>query len=101
MTDTIDVIRVLSLLLSIATMYIVIGMWRRHPRFLPQFALILAYMFHGFLYYSVLLVDRITPTEFLTSTFYTDWGAIVRFHSFATWFFVALLYARLRRKNNG
>ena len=96
MFNTFDSVRLLSLGMALATVAILLVFWKRYPLYQPQFLVILFYMFHGLIYYFVLLYDRITPAQLMTNQTYNDWGAVLRFHSYATWFFVAVLYFRLR-----
>ena len=96
-----DVVRVISILLSLATIFIIVRFWLTYPQYHLQFFLILFYLAHGLIFYTKFLIDKRTPTTFMTGVAYNDWGSVLRFHSFATWFFVALLYFRARRPGHG
>lgn len=91
-----DLLRLISVVLALCTIYFILRFWKRYPLFWPQFSLIIAYMLHGIIYYGVMLVDRSMP--FVAEQFFANWEAVLRLHSFTTWFFVALLYFRGHRK---
>jgi hypothetical protein len=94
-----DYIRILSTLLSAATIVMIIMFWKHYPKYKPQFLLIIAYLLHGLLYYGLFLVDRVFNGVSINTAIYNDWGAFLRFHSYATWFFVALLYYTSHNRN--
>ena len=96
-----DIVRFLSLLLGLVTLGIILHFWNIYPKFQPQFLLISIYLLHGIVYYALLVLDHLTPVNLLSDVVYNDWGAILRFHSFATWFFVAAMYFRVWKDKNG
>jgi hypothetical protein len=101
MLELFDWVRVLSVCFAFATIFILIKFWYNYPKYQPQFSLILFYLIHGILYYSIVIVDKIANISFMTDTSYNNWGAVLRFHSFITWFFVAFLYVRIQRHKHG
>lgn len=96
-----DIVRIGSLGLAISTLWIIFRFWKVYPKFQPQFLVISIYLLHGMIYYALLTLDHLTPLNFLSDSAYTDWGAVLRFHSFATWFFVATMFFRVWRTKNG
>lgn len=98
MFETLDILRALSLFLGVATLILTLHFWRNYPRYQPQFFMVAVYLIHGIAYYATLLIGRVTLYELLTNNLYNDWGAVLRFHSYVTWFFVALLFFRLRKR---
>jgi hypothetical protein len=98
---TFDIFRILSTILAILTFVIVLKFWKIYPKFHPQFFLVLTYLIHGIVYYIVLLITHLSPLQIVTDPVLNDWGAVLRFHSYTTWFFVALLFLRSRGFSNG
>ena len=90
-----DWVRLLSFALAITAFILFVRLWRRNEDLAPLCLLVLIYLTHGLLYYGVLLLDQFTPTTILNTTAYTNWGAVVRCHSYITWFVAALILSRI------
>ncbi len=101
MITVIDILRLMSMILAGITIYFLIHFWKKFTRFQPQFYIILVYLAHGILFYAALFATRFFTIPMFTNQFFNDWGAVLRFHSYTSWFFVALLYFRVYRRWNG